>query len=140
MSDYEIGYGKPPAKSRFPAGVSGNPKGRPRRKPFGLAEIIGGALNAPIEYRDKDRIRAISRHELILKMLIDRAVKGNLKYADLVLKIRAHGERFGEVGVSRLLVTDWLPDYFGQTADQKTQEFASTGDADPVAWWLKARE
>ena len=33
MANYEIGYGKPPASGRFRAGVSGNPKGRPKRKP-----------------------------------------------------------------------------------------------------------
>ena len=32
MSDYAVGYGRPPTASRFPKGVSGNPKGRPRRK------------------------------------------------------------------------------------------------------------
>ncbi len=27
---YEVGYGKPPAASRFKKGQSGNPKGRPK--------------------------------------------------------------------------------------------------------------
>jgi hypothetical protein len=27
---YEVGYGKPPANTRFPRGLSGNPKGRPK--------------------------------------------------------------------------------------------------------------
>ena len=40
MANYEIGYGKPPASGRFRAGVSGNPKGRPKRKPSPLAERI----------------------------------------------------------------------------------------------------
>ncbi len=29
--DYDIGYGKPPARSRFQQGTSGNPKGRPKK-------------------------------------------------------------------------------------------------------------
>jgi hypothetical protein len=28
--DYEVGYAKPPARTRFKPGQSGNPKGRPR--------------------------------------------------------------------------------------------------------------
>jgi hypothetical protein len=28
---YEVGYGKPPPKTRFKKGMSGNPKGRPKR-------------------------------------------------------------------------------------------------------------
>ena len=30
--DYKVGYGKPPAKTRFPKGKSGNPSGRPKWK------------------------------------------------------------------------------------------------------------
>ena len=30
--DYEVGYGKPPAKTKFPKGKSGNPSGRPKLK------------------------------------------------------------------------------------------------------------
>lgn len=30
--DYEVGYGKPPKDTRFKAGQSGNPKGRPKGK------------------------------------------------------------------------------------------------------------
>jgi len=37
--------------------------------------------------------------------------------------------------MERLIITDWLPDYPGQTADQKTREFATTGDANPLEWW-----
>jgi hypothetical protein len=33
MADDEIGYGKPPLSGRFRPGVSGNPSGRPKRKP-----------------------------------------------------------------------------------------------------------
>lgn len=29
-SDYEVGYGKPPAETRFKKGQSGNPNGRPK--------------------------------------------------------------------------------------------------------------
>jgi hypothetical protein len=29
-SNYQVGYGRPPAKSRFKKGTSGNPRGRPK--------------------------------------------------------------------------------------------------------------
>jgi Family of unknown function (DUF5681) len=137
MHDYEVGYGKPPTKSKFKPGSSGNPKGRPKLTFAALAGIIGSVLRAPIEYRERGRIKVTTGHELSLKMLIERAIKGHLEAAELVLKVRAHGQRFGEASVDRLLITDWLPDFPGQTADQKTQEFASTGDADPLEWWHK---
>jgi hypothetical protein len=138
MRDYDVGYGKPPKTSRFKPGSSGNPKGRPRRKPTALAEIIGGVLSASIAYQERGRTKTTTRHQLSLKMLIERAMKGNLDAADLVLKVRAQGQRFGEVGIERLLISDWLPDYPGQTADQKTEELTTTGEADPLRWWDKS--
>jgi hypothetical protein len=138
MREYEVGFGKPPKKSRFKPGISGNPKGRPKRKPSALAGIIGSALSALIEYQERGNTKTTTRHQLNLKMLIERAIKGDLDAADLVLKVRAHGQRFGEVGVEKLLVSDWLPDRPGQTADQKTEEFANAGDADPLRWWDKS--
>ena len=63
MASYDVGYGKPPLSGRFRAGVSGNPRGRPKRKATPLAERIKTALNAPIEYRGagKNKGRDLSR-------------------------------------------------------------------------------
>src|SRR5271155_3037151 len=99
MSKYKVGYGKPPKKSRFKRGISGNPKGRPKRKSNPLAEIINNVLRASIEYRERGRIKTTTRHELNLKMLIEHAVKGDLGAAELVLKVRDHAQRWGEAGV-----------------------------------------
>src|SRR5262249_40666570 len=138
MGNYEVGYGKPPKKSRFKPGSSGDPKGRPKREPSALAGIIGGVLSAPIEYQERGHTKTTTRYQLSLKILIERAIKGHLDAADLVLKVRDHGQRFGEIGVEKLLVSDWLPDYPGQTANRKTEEFANAGDADPLRWWDKS--
>lgn len=135
MTDDDVGYCSPPKSSRFKPGVSGNPKGRPKRKPVGLADTVREVLNAPMQYREQGRVKTATRHELSIKMLIERAVKGNVAAAELVLKARAQALQFGDLGVERLLIDDWLPDYPGQTADQKTQDFTATGDAKPQEWW-----
>jgi len=135
MPDYDVGYGQPPRKSRFRPGVSGNPKGRPKRKPSALAGIIRDVLSAPVEFRERGRLKAGTRHELSLKVLVERAIKGELGAAEFILKVRAHGLRYGEIGVDTLQISDWLPDYPGQTANQKTRAFAGASDADPMEWW-----
>jgi hypothetical protein len=52
MSNGKVGYGNPPRGSRFRAGVSGNPKGRPKREESSVAERIKSLLDTPIEYRE----------------------------------------------------------------------------------------
>ena len=140
MADYEIGYGRPPSSGRFQPGVSGNPKGRPKYKPTPLAEIIENALNDPIEYRERGRTKVATYRELSLKVLVDRAVSGDLEAAELALKIRARAERYGDAGLDPILVENWLADYPGQTADQKTAEVAAGRDATPAEWWSSSEK
>jgi len=92
-------------------------------------------LNAPIEYRERGRIKVATYRELSLKMLVDRAISGDLGAAELVLKIRAGAERYGDPGVDPILVENWIADYPGQTAGQKTADFAAGRDATPAGWW-----
>jgi hypothetical protein len=121
-SDYEVGYGRPPKSTRFKAGISGNPKGRPKRRSADLAEIIRQILEAPVRYRERGRNRTASREEVALRLLIERAVSGDLASADLLMKVRADALRHGEAGYACLEVVDWLPDFPGQTGEQKTGE------------------
>ena len=140
MASYEIGYGKPPASGRFRAGVSGNPRGRPRRKPTPLAEIIKTVLNAPIEYRERGRTRVATYRELSLKMLVDKAIGGDLDAAELALRILGRAERYGDPGIDLILVENWMADYPGQTADQKTLAFEAGRDATPAEWWRSSKD
>jgi Family of unknown function (DUF5681) len=140
MADYEVGYGRPPSSGRFRPGVSGNRKGRPKHRPTPFAEIIENALNDPIEYRERGRTKVATYRELSLKVLVDRAVNGDLDAAELTLKIRAHAERYGDAGLDPILVENWIADYPGQTADQKTSEVAAGRDATPAEWWSSSEK
>jgi hypothetical protein len=135
VASYEIGYGKPPRSGRFRAGVSGNPSGRPKRKPSPLAEIIKATLNAPIEYREGGRTKVATYRELSLKILVDKAIGGDLDAAELALKILARAERCGDADLDPILVDNWVADYPGQTANQKTADFAAGRDAPSAEWW-----
>jgi hypothetical protein len=44
MSDYKVGYGKPPKSGQFKRGKSGNPKGRPKGS-LKLATDLAAELN-----------------------------------------------------------------------------------------------
>jgi hypothetical protein len=131
MGEYEVGYGKPPKRHRFKKGVSANPKGRPKRKASSLADIIERVMKAPLPYREGGRSKTASRRQLSLETLMRRALRGDVRSVELLLKLRAHAQRLGEDGVQTIRIMDWLPNYPGQTAEQKMQEL----DAESSAQW-----
>lgn len=131
MSDHEVGYGRPPKHSQYPKGVSGNPKGRPKRKPTAAADVIKKTLNAPIRYRERGRTKTMTRAEMGLKKIVDSAVKGDLTAAMTLLRIRASAARLGDLGVETIEVRNWLEDFSEQTAEDRSREFATEKQQKP---------
>jgi hypothetical protein len=86
--DYKVGYGKPPKEHRFKPGESGNLAGRPpgRKSIPVLLEKELGRLVSAIE---NGRERRLSKRELIVRVLINKAVKGDLNAIKLIQTIRA---------------------------------------------------
>src|SRR5262249_3318409 len=74
--DKMVGYGRPPAATRFQKGQSGNPKGRPKgRKSVG--KILRDALHRTIEVREADRVRTMSKIEAVIEVTLNKALKGD---------------------------------------------------------------
>jgi hypothetical protein len=132
---YEIGYGKPPQNTQFQKGNNANPKGRPKRKPQDIAVIINDTSNTTIEYRERGRTRKATWRELSFRRQVRRALTGNLGSIETVIKELALAQRVGDPGNQIVEVQDWLPDYPGQTGEQKTREFAAQGEAKAPEWW-----
>jgi uncharacterized protein DUF5681 len=137
MPEKPIGYKNPPSETRWKPGISGNPSGRRKRKPTSLVDIILEFFSAPMQYSEQGRLKTAPREELLFRKLIEEAMKGSVPAAEFILKARINAHRFGSVGHDQLEISDWLPDYPGQTAEEKTQEFADRKDADPTKWWAK---
>lgn len=90
MSDYEIGYGKPPKRNRFKKGKSGNPKGRPKgQKNF--ATILNAELSEKLTIKEAGKPRKVTKMEAVVKQLVTRAVNGDARaMAELIRQIAAH--------------------------------------------------
>lgn len=92
-SDYEIGYGKPPQRTRFKPGESGNPRGRPRGSK-NLALLLEEELKQRVTINENGRRRRITKQAAIIKHMVNKALSGDPRLLQLLLnEIHAHEMR-----------------------------------------------
>jgi len=77
---YEVGYGKPPRSTQFKKGVSGNPKGRPKKALDFDNELLRQS-RASITLNDNGLRKRISKHEAVIMQLLNKAMGGNISAA-----------------------------------------------------------
>jgi hypothetical protein len=100
----KVGYGKPPKRSRFVQGESGNPKGRPKKPVKNFASELQSELDRKVVVRENGREGAV-----IVKTLDSKAMKGD---------VRALRE-----------IRELLPKLFQLQADPKRTSASSDDDA-----------
>ena len=77
VPDRAIGYGKPPKHAQFKRGASGNPRGR-RKGSLNLATVLQNALNDTVVVVENGKEKTISKMEVAVKRLVDKAMAGDL--------------------------------------------------------------
>ena len=81
---YEVGYGRPPTKSQFRPGQSGNPKGRPRGA-NGEGTIFRQVISTKVSMSVRGKVRQVPLLEAVWMRIAGDALKGNSKAATLLL-------------------------------------------------------
>ena len=89
---FRIGYGKPPRHTRFKPGRSGNPRGRPSGSK-NLATVLSEALNEPVIVAEDGRRRKITKRQAIIKQLVNRSAKADLRATKILIDIIQDIER-----------------------------------------------
>jgi Family of unknown function (DUF5681) len=77
---YEVGYGKPPRSTQFRKGVSGNPKGRPK-KPLDFDQESLRESRSLITLNENGQRRRISKLAAVIKQMMNKAMSENTSAA-----------------------------------------------------------
>lgn len=84
--DYEIGYGRPPRRSQFSKGKSGNPKGRPKGT-RSLLDRFAKALDERVTINENGSRRTIPKSEAVMKQLVNKAASGDFRSIKLIFEM-----------------------------------------------------
>ncbi len=82
--DDGVGYGNPPASTRFRKGQSGNPTGR-RNGAKNLKTDLTEELQESVMVREGERSTKISKQRAIVKTLVNKTLKGDTAAARTLL-------------------------------------------------------
>lgn len=74
---YPVGYRRPPRRTQFQPGQSGNPKGRPKGS-LNLATLLERELRERVVINENGRRRTISKMEAAIKQMVNKAATGDL--------------------------------------------------------------
>lgn len=75
---HDVGFAKPPKSTQFQPGKSGNPKGRHKGSP-NLGKVLIAELDQMIEVNDNGRRRKLSKGQIAVRQIVNKAVSGDVK-------------------------------------------------------------
>jgi hypothetical protein len=90
----KVGYRRPPEKSRFKAGQSGNPHGRPKGS-LNLATILEQTLREPTVIVENGKRKTVTKLEAAIKQVVNQAAGGKLKAVQLLTTLVRSAEERG---------------------------------------------
>jgi len=82
----EVGYKKPPKEKQFRKGLSGNPRGRPKRCET-LNSLMREVGEKPVSMTEGDRTKVITLKKAIVNQLGNGAARGDYRYLALYMKL-----------------------------------------------------
>jgi len=92
-----VGYGKPPLRTKFKKGKSGNPRGRPKGS-RNIKTLFKEKLEEKITVTENGRRKVISKQEALVAVVINKALGGDLRSVNLLMPILDGNEVSAESG------------------------------------------
>ncbi|MEH6835443.1 DUF5681 domain-containing protein [Falsihalocynthiibacter arcticus] len=85
-NDYDVGFGKPPKRTQFKKGQSGNAKGRPKGS-RNVESMVKEAFFRKITITESGKKKRVTMLEALLRQLVNGAIKGEMRNVDRVFKL-----------------------------------------------------
>ena len=117
QDQYEVGYAKPPKDSQWKPGQSGNPNGRPK-KIKDVDKLTDRELSQTLRITESGQEVTLTKRELIIKRLVNNAIKGNSGAIKTVLSLMSNQQS----------ITGFEPDAADRRAFEQLIQGSSKGD------------
>lgn len=145
---YSVGYKKPPKHGQFKKGQSGNPRGRPRKAaqninwPLQYRNLLLRALNQSMKIKEGDRVFTTTKLDVILRRLIEGAIKGNTRAGfRLLQELERHLKEAEDMAVRMQLLANELEEADAERAYQKLlKKLGKTEEEYPCPWPLRRQK
>ena len=82
--NYQVGYAKPPRKTRFEKGTSGNPAGRVKGSK-NVSKLLLQALSEQVVVNENGERKRITKGEAMIKQLVNKGASGDARSIQLLL-------------------------------------------------------
>ena len=83
---YKVGYGKPPKKTRWKKGQSGNRLGRPKRVK-NLETVVRQEAYSKIVIKEGGKTQTVTKVEALMKRMMTKGIQGDNKAASIALDL-----------------------------------------------------
>jgi len=91
-----VGYKRPPGKTQFKPGQSGNPRGRPKRK-VNMSNSFNRALDEKIVVTETGK--ALTKLEAFVQSIVNRVLQGDVKAIPALVRLLNQTEQFKPIPI-----------------------------------------
>jgi len=96
---YEVGYGKPPKRTQFQKGWSGNPNGRPKGA-LNFTTVFLRTLREKVVTTENGKTKILTKLEALTKQLVNKAASGDLRAVSQVTTMAISAEQSTSEGIT----------------------------------------
>jgi hypothetical protein len=92
----KVGYGRPPGKTRWKKGQSGNPRGKPPQPAESVVDLVDRLLLSQVKLTLNGEVKDVTALEAIISQLQLKEMAGSVRASKVLLKYRLFATQHAE--------------------------------------------